>query len=184
MRRLRQDVDGRRHWDADGDRGRIADNGADYVLALKANQTSLDEDAALFFADPVLAATCAGRIRTPVTAGSKSAVAGPPRRSGSLNATPTGLRSTAAVTARRIDKKTGGASLETATPSRPPTQTRRSFSPPRALGKTPQSPHRPGLSRNSSPSPLNDLGFRPEEAIVALDEPLRSARRKADARDV
>ena len=31
---------------------RIVDKGADYVLALKGNQTSLHEDAALFFADP------------------------------------------------------------------------------------------------------------------------------------
>ena len=38
---------------------RIVDKGADYVLALKGNQTSLHEDAALFFADPV----CAARLR-------------------------------------------------------------------------------------------------------------------------
>jgi len=38
---------------------RIVDKGADYVLALKGNQTSLHEDAALFFADPV----CARRLR-------------------------------------------------------------------------------------------------------------------------
>src|SRR5271166_5164451 len=38
---------------------RIVDKGADYVLALKGNQTSLHEDAALFFADSVLAASCA-----------------------------------------------------------------------------------------------------------------------------
>jgi predicted transposase YbfD/YdcC len=31
---------------------RIIDKGGDYVLALKGNQTSLHEDAALFFADP------------------------------------------------------------------------------------------------------------------------------------
>jgi hypothetical protein len=38
---------------------RIVDKGADYVLALKGNQTSLHEDAALFFSDPVCAADCA-----------------------------------------------------------------------------------------------------------------------------
>jgi len=34
---------------------RIIDKGGDYVLALKGNQTSLHEDAALFFADAALA---------------------------------------------------------------------------------------------------------------------------------
>ena len=43
---------------------RIVDKGADYVLALKGNQTSLHEDAALFFADPVCAATCARSAET------------------------------------------------------------------------------------------------------------------------
>ena len=40
---------------------RIVDKGADYVLALKGNQTSLHEDAALFFVDPICAAACAMR---------------------------------------------------------------------------------------------------------------------------
>ncbi len=39
--------------------GRIVDKGAHYVLALKGNQAGLHADAALFFADPVLAASCA-----------------------------------------------------------------------------------------------------------------------------
>ena len=43
---------------------RIIDEGADYVLALKGNQASLHEDAALFFADPVCAATCAASAET------------------------------------------------------------------------------------------------------------------------
>ena len=43
---------------------RIVDKGADYVLALKGNQASLHEDAALFFADPVCAATCARSAET------------------------------------------------------------------------------------------------------------------------
>ena len=43
---------------------RIVDKDADYVLALKGNQTSLHEDAALFFADPVCAADCAASAET------------------------------------------------------------------------------------------------------------------------
>ena len=43
---------------------RIVDKGADYVLALKGNQTSLHEDATLFFADPVGDATCAREAET------------------------------------------------------------------------------------------------------------------------
>ncbi len=43
---------------------RIVDKGADYVLALKGNQTSLHADAALFFADPVCAARCACEAET------------------------------------------------------------------------------------------------------------------------
>ena len=39
--------------------GRIVGKGAHYVLALKGNQAGLHADAALFFADPVLAASCA-----------------------------------------------------------------------------------------------------------------------------
>src|SRR5271157_5266119 len=38
---------------------RVAGKGAHYLLALKGNQTSLHEDAELFFADPALAASCA-----------------------------------------------------------------------------------------------------------------------------
>src|SRR5208337_2312294 len=43
---------------------RIVEKGADYVLALKGNQTSLHEDAALFFADPVCAAECTAHAET------------------------------------------------------------------------------------------------------------------------
>src|SRR5271166_5964284 len=52
---------------------------------------------------------------TPAMAGSKSVSAAPPRPIGSPNAIPTGKVCVrlAAVTARRIDKKTGGESLET-----------------------------------------------------------------------
>jgi predicted transposase YbfD/YdcC len=95
---------------------RIVDKGADYVLALKGNQTSLHEDAALFFADPVLAAECArtqdtdadhGRVeeRRCLAAGADWLAERHPEWEG--------LRSLGAVTARRIDKKTGRESLET-----------------------------------------------------------------------
>jgi predicted transposase YbfD/YdcC len=43
---------------------RIIGKDADYVLALKGNQTSLHEDAALFFADPALVADCARKEHT------------------------------------------------------------------------------------------------------------------------
>ena len=70
---------------------RIVDKGADYVLALKGNQTSLHEDAALFFADPALAAGARRATKpTPATAASKSAAAVSPRRSGSPSVTPRG----------------------------------------------------------------------------------------------
>ena len=63
---------------------RIVDKGADYVLALKGNQTNLHEVSALFFADPVCAAGCAVSAETDAgMAGSKSAVAGRPRQAGS-----------------------------------------------------------------------------------------------------
>ena len=96
---------------------RIVDKGADYVLALKGNQTSLHEDAALFFADPVLRRRLRGerRERRRPRPGRGAAVASPPRPIGS----PTAIRSGRAcarsppITARRIDKKTGRESLET-----------------------------------------------------------------------
>ena len=71
--------------------GRIVDKGAHYVLALKGNQAGLHADAALFFADPVLAASCARcRTPTPATAGSRSAAALPATPTGSPTVTPTG----------------------------------------------------------------------------------------------
>ena len=85
------------------------------MLALKGNQTSLHADAALFFADPVCAATCAREARpTPATAGSKSVVRAADA-SWLVERHPEwkGLRSFAAVTARRIDKKSGAESFET-----------------------------------------------------------------------
>ncbi len=95
---------------------RVVDKGADYVLALKGNQASLHEDAALFFADPALSANCGrtqetdaghGRIEERlcrvVDAGWLA------ERHPDWKA----LRSLAAVTARRIDKNSGVESVET-----------------------------------------------------------------------
>ena len=44
--------------------GRIVAGKADYVLALKGNQGTLEQDAALFFADPVLTADCPSHQET------------------------------------------------------------------------------------------------------------------------
>jgi predicted transposase YbfD/YdcC len=95
---------------------RIVDKGADYVLALKGNQTSLHEDATLFFADPVLAASCARTQDTDAGHGrieERSCRAAEAKWLAERHPDWKGLRSIAAVTARRIDKKTGGESLET-----------------------------------------------------------------------
>ena len=94
----------------------IVDEGADYVLALKGNQTSLHEDAALFFADPVCDAACARESHTDAGHGRieerecRAVAAGwlAERHPGWK-----GLRTLAAITARRIDKKSGAESLET-----------------------------------------------------------------------
>lgn len=88
---------------------------ADYVLALKGNQKTLHEDAAMFFADPALAKGCAvhreidsghGRIeeRTCLAADASWLAERHP-------AFP-GLASIACITARRTDKKTGAVSEE------------------------------------------------------------------------
>jgi predicted transposase YbfD/YdcC len=95
---------------------RVVDKGADYVLALKGNQTSLHEDATLFFADPVLAASCAHTQDTDAGHGrieERSCRAAEAKWLAERHPDWKGLRSIAAVTARRIDKKTGGESLET-----------------------------------------------------------------------
>lgn len=89
---------------------------ADYVLALKGNQGTLEEDAALFFADPALAADCPcheetsdghGRIeeRTVRAADAAWLAERHPHWKG--------LASIAAVTVRRTIKKTGAVSTET-----------------------------------------------------------------------
>ena len=95
---------------------RIVDKGADYGLALKGNQTSLHEDAKLFFADPVLAAGCAATAETDAGHGrveERSCLAARADWLAERHPEWEGLRSLAAVTARRIDKKTGRESLET-----------------------------------------------------------------------
>jgi predicted transposase YbfD/YdcC len=96
---------------------RIVEKGGDYVLALKGNQSSLHEDAKLFFDDPVLASACAtqaaeieaghGRVEERLCRVAKAgwlAERHPQWK---------GLRSLAAITERRIDKKSGKESLET-----------------------------------------------------------------------
>ncbi len=94
----------------------IAEKGAHYGLALKGNQTGLHEDAALFFADPVLAASCARAQDTDAGHGrieERSCRAAEAKWLAERHPGWKGLRSIAAVTARRIDKKTGRESLET-----------------------------------------------------------------------
>jgi len=94
----------------------IIEKKADYVLALKGNQTSLHDDARLFFADPVCAATCAretdidaghGRIEERLCRAADAAWLAERHPEWK------GLRSLAAITAKRIDKKSGAESLET-----------------------------------------------------------------------
>jgi predicted transposase YbfD/YdcC len=95
---------------------RIADKGADYVLALKGNQTSLHADAVLFFADPVCAADCAASLETDAGHGrieERSCRAAEATWLAERHPDWKNLRSLAAVVARRIDKKTGGESFET-----------------------------------------------------------------------
>ena len=95
---------------------RIVDKGADYVLALKGNQTSLHEDAALFFSDPACAADCAAGAQTDAGHGRVEERSCRVADAGWLaerHPDWKGLRSLAAVAARRIDKKTGAESLET-----------------------------------------------------------------------
>jgi predicted transposase YbfD/YdcC len=95
---------------------RIIGKDADYVLALKGNQTSLHEDAALFFADPALVADCARKEHTDAGHGrieERLCRAVEARWLAERHPEWIGLRSLAAVTARRIDKKSGAESVET-----------------------------------------------------------------------
>lgn len=95
---------------------RIVDKGADYVLALKGNQTSLHDDARLFFADPDGKASCAresgidaGHDRIEEWLCRAANAAWLAERHPEWK----GLRSLAAIASRRIDKRTGAESLET-----------------------------------------------------------------------
>lgn len=95
---------------------RIVAKKADYVLALKANQGTLEADAALFFADPVLAANCPcheetdsghGRIEERMVRAANAAWLAERHPEWK------GLASIVSVTTRRTIKKTGATSIET-----------------------------------------------------------------------
>lgn len=92
----------------------ICDKGGDYVLALKANQPALYGDVALYFADAAAeiaacAETCAGHGRIEERNCRAADAAWLAERHPGW----AGLASIAAITARRIDKKTGAESIET-----------------------------------------------------------------------
>ena len=94
---------------------RIVDKGADYVLALKGNQASLREDAALSFADPACAAACARESETDAGHGrieERECRAADAGWLAERHPDWKGLCSLAVITARRINKKTGAESLE------------------------------------------------------------------------
>lgn len=89
---------------------------ADYVLALKENQGGLHADVADFFADPVLAAACPEHRQSDVGHGrieERSARAADAAWLAERHPQWLGLRSIAAITAQRTDKKTGETSRET-----------------------------------------------------------------------
>ena len=95
---------------------RIIDKGGDYVLALKGNQTSLHEDAALYVADPASAEAFASYTETDSGHGRIEERICRAVDAGWLaerHPAWKGLRTLAAVTGRRIDKKTGQTSLDT-----------------------------------------------------------------------
>ena len=110
---------------------RIADKGADYVLALKGNQTSLHEDAALIFADPVCAADCAASADTDAGHGrieERSCRAAEASWLAKRHPDWKGLRSIAAVTARRRRPAAKAAKPDATSPPSNPIP--RPFSPP------------------------------------------------------
>jgi predicted transposase YbfD/YdcC len=96
---------------------KIVSRKADYVLALKGNQGTLEKDVALFFDDPVLAAGCSCHEDAPQLGHGRIEE----RRIRAADAAwlaerhPEwkGLASIAAVTVRRTTKKTGAVSTET-----------------------------------------------------------------------
>jgi predicted transposase YbfD/YdcC len=95
---------------------RIVEKGADYVLALKENQGALHADVEEFFADPALASACEPHHETDVGHGrieERCARAAQADWLAERHPQWKGLRSIAAITCRRTDKKTGAASKET-----------------------------------------------------------------------
>lgn len=96
--------------------GKIIAKKADYVLALKGNQGTLEDDAALFFADPVLAADCPCHEETASGHGrieERTVCAADAAWLAERHPEWKGLRSIVAVTARRTIKKTAQTSTET-----------------------------------------------------------------------
>lgn len=89
----------------------------DYVLALKGNQSSLHDDAKLFFADPACAATCSRAAEIDANHGRieerQCRAGGGAGWLAERHPEWEGLRSLAEITARRIDKKSGAESVET-----------------------------------------------------------------------
>jgi len=95
---------------------KIIGSGADYVLALKENQGGLHADVVDFFADPVLAATGSEYRQTEVGHGrieERTVRAADAAWLAARHPEWVGLRSIAAITLKRTDKKTGAASTET-----------------------------------------------------------------------
>jgi len=95
---------------------RIVDKKADYVLALKGNQGTLEQDAALFFADPVLAAEYPSHEEMSVGHGrieERTVRAADAAWLAERHPQWQGLASIVAVTARRTIKKTEKTSTET-----------------------------------------------------------------------
>lgn len=95
---------------------KIIEKGADYVLALKENQGTLYADVEEFFADPALASAC--QAHRDVGAGhgrieERSAKAAKADWLAGRHPQWKELRSIAAITCLRTDKKTGAASKET-----------------------------------------------------------------------
>jgi predicted transposase YbfD/YdcC len=95
---------------------RIIDKKANYILALKENQGALHADVADFFADPVLAAACPEHRQSDAGHGrieERAARVGDADWLVERHPGWKGLRSIAAITAIRINKKTGATSTET-----------------------------------------------------------------------
>jgi predicted transposase YbfD/YdcC len=96
---------------------KIAAQEADYVLALKGNQTTLHDDVKLFFDDVELSGHCAIHKTTGIGHGRiEERVSRATQAIGwlkELHPEWQNLRSIAAITSTRIDKKTGQASIET-----------------------------------------------------------------------